>query len=245
MLTVFTTGGQLTAFNNLSNAQDRLGDTTERLSTGLRINQGSDDPAGLFAAESIRGDLTVIGAERRSASAERYQLNLQQSGRQQATGVLQEVRGLVVEAAGDTSTPEQRMAIQTQIDSSLDALRQIENTTGVSFSADLEGLASGGSANAVDGDAAAAQEVVDNEIDALTAASAEAGAYEKYTLDVDEQLAQDREVVLARALSETVDADFAEESSNLTKNQILFQTAIKTFGVLDRTRGEAILELLG
>lgn len=36
----------------------------ERLSTGLRINRGKDDPAGLIASESLRSEL--VGIHRRS-----------------------------------------------------------------------------------------------------------------------------------------------------------------------------------
>ena len=45
------------------NAQNKaLNTSLERLSTGLRINRGSDDPAGLIASEVLRGEIGAIKA---------------------------------------------------------------------------------------------------------------------------------------------------------------------------------------
>lgn len=244
MLTVRPTGVQLTAQNNLFHNQQRQDSTTERLATGLRINSAKDDPAGLVAAENLRGDLVDIGARRRTIGGERSQVRVEQSGRQQAVDVLQEVRGLAIEAASDSTSPDAKTAIQSQIDSSLDALGRIEAATGISVSSDVYALATGGDASVLE-DPAAAQALIDETISGLVSDSAVAGAYEKYTLDVDERLAQDREVVIATALSEIADADYAEETANLTRDTILSKVAIQTFGLLDRTRGDAILSLLG
>ena len=244
MLSVRPTGVQLTTTNNIFQTQQRLNSTTERLATGLQINRGSDNPAGLIAAESLRGDLVEIGADRRRIGSERSQLRIQESGRQQAIDVLQGLRGLTIEAASDSTSPDGLQAIQTEIDSSLDGLRLIEASTGVSFSAELNSIASDGDASIQSGDPAATQALIDNEISRLTTASAEAGVYERYTLDVDQQLSQDLEVVATQALSEIADADFAEESAKLARDTILSKFAIRTFGILDQTRGEAILSLL-
>lgn len=244
MLTVRPTGVQLTAQNNLFRNQQRQDSTTERLATGLRINSAKDDPAGLVAAENLRGDLVDIGARRRIIGGERSQVRVEQSGRQQAVDVLQEVRGLAIEAASDSTSPDAKTAIQSQIDSSLDALSRIEAATGISVSSEVYALATGGDASVLE-DPAAAQTLIDETISGLVSGSAVAGAYEKYTLDVDERLAQDREVVIATALSEIADADYAEETANLTRDTILSKVAIQTFGLLDRTRGDAILSLLG
>ena len=39
-----------------------LGVSLERLSTGLRINRGADDPAGLIASEALRAEITSTNA---------------------------------------------------------------------------------------------------------------------------------------------------------------------------------------
>ena len=244
MLGVGSSSSSSTAHRQLSRIQDRLNQTFERLSTGKRINHGKDDPAGLIAANRLKGDLVEIGAKRRARQGERHQISIQQSGRQAARDVLNDLRGLVVEATGDTTSPDQREAIQIQIDSSLDALRLVESTTGISVGSELSALGSGGEASVLEGDTALASELIDSERSSLTTASVEAGAYERYTLDVDERLAQDREVATATMLSEIEDADFAEEASNLIRDQILYKATLKAFAIAQKTESETLLSLL-
>lgn len=245
MLTVRTSGTLLTAFNNQSRASNRLANTTLKLATGLRINSGKDDPAGLIAAEDLRGDLVEIQAQKRTIGYERSQVSVQQSGRQLTTGVLNDLRGLLVEAASDSTSQAGRKAIQTEIDSAIDGLGHIAQATGIALPSGLEALRAGGAANVVDGNAAEAQALVDEQLNKITTAAAAAGAYEKYTLDVNERLAQDQEVIAAQSLSEIADADYAEEASNLARDQITFKASLKTAGLLNQIRGEGLLTLLG
>lgn len=245
MLTVRTSGAQLTAFNNLSRSASQLGKTTHRLATGLRINSGADDPSGLIAAEKLRGDLVDISARAKTNSYERNQLRVEQSGRQQATDLLHDLRGLVVEATGDSASPQQKQAIQTQIDSALDGLDFISKATGFEAPTELRALRTGEAGNVIDGDPAVAAEVLDEQLSTITRASAAAGAYEKYTIDVNERLAQDQAVVASQALSEIADADYAEEVSNLTRDEITFRASLRTAGLLNQIRGDGLLTLLG
>lgn len=245
MLSVRPSGVGYTALFNLNRSTNSLDNTTLKLATGLRINSAKDDPAGLIAAEQLRGDLVDIGARQRTIGYERSQLSVQQSGRQQATSVLHDLRGLVVEATGDSASAEQKAAIQTEIDSALDGLSRIADATGIALPSALESLRTGGEGNVVDGDPAAAAEVIDAELSRITQASAAAGAYEKYTLDVDQRLAEDKAVVTAQSLSEIADADYAEEASNLTRDKIIMQASLRTVGLLNEIKGEGILTLLG
>ena len=52
----------LLAQRTLSQQNASLNTTLERLSTGLRINRGKDDPAGLIASESLRSENAAIEA---------------------------------------------------------------------------------------------------------------------------------------------------------------------------------------
>ena len=226
-LSIGASGIQKNLLNNNSRANDRINQATERLSTGKRINSGRDDPAGLIGAEQLRGDLIEISARARSANAERSQLHVQQSGRQNATGVLQELRGAILGVSGSLSSPEQRAATQQQIDAALDAIERLSATTGFELPAELQALRVGGDANITDGDTAAAVEVLDEQLATIVQASAAAGAYEKYTLDVNQRIAEDQAVVTAEALSQLEDANFAEEASNLIKGKILEEASIR------------------
>ena len=242
-LTVGSTSIQLTLFNNNARTNAALGRATERLATGLRINHGSDDPAGLIAAERLRSDLVQFSAQTRANNAERSQINIQQSGRQIASDVLIRVRGLVVEAADGSTSTEQKQAIQSEIDASLDSLRTLGAISGFDIPAELEVLRQGGSANVVNGDAAAATAVLDEQLSTIHQASAAAGAYQKYTLDVNQRLAEDQAVATAQALSLQADADYAEETSNLVRSQILTQASYNTLNLAQQLQREGITTL--
>src|SRR5436190_153529 len=51
----------LVAQNTLGRSNAALEQALGRLSTGLRINTGKDDPAGLIASENLRSDITTAG----------------------------------------------------------------------------------------------------------------------------------------------------------------------------------------
>lgn len=238
---------QATLVHNNSAANRFVNQATERLATGRRINSGSDDPAGLIAAEQLRSDLIDISAGSRINTALRGQNRIEQSGLQASGAVLQELRGLVVQAAGDTSSQGERDAIQLQVDSSLDALELIASSRGTSLPSELVNLRSGGSANLADGNAAEAAEVIDAELASNTAARMAAGVYEKYTLDVDRRLAEAQAVAAASSLSAIEDADYAQESSNLVVGGILAEASIRTIALsqrIQRSQATAIFDHL-
>ncbi len=242
-LSIGATGVQVALFNNNQRTNDITKRATERLATGKRINSGRDDPAGLIGAEQLRGELIESKAQERSASTQRSQLRVQQSGRQIATGVLQDIRGQLVQASGSLFSDEQRQATQEQIDSALDALDRLGATTGFALPSRLQNLRSGEVSNVVDGDTAAAVALLDEQLSTITKASAAAGAYQRYTLDVDQRLAEDRAVATAAALSQQEDAAFAEETSNLIKSQILNESSIRTMAMSQRLQKEGIAML--
>ena len=70
-----------------------------RLSTGLRINTGKDDPAGLIASENLRRDITSV--EKAISNSERANqiIATADSALGQVSKLLNDIRGLVTEAA--------------------------------------------------------------------------------------------------------------------------------------------------
>lgn len=235
---------QLSLINNNARANRVTDQASERLATSLRINRASDDPAGLIAAEELRGDLVDISAKFNVIDAQRRQITVQQTGRQIASESLREVRGLLVQASDGTISDGQRQAIQLQIDSSLDAIDQLGSVTGFALPASLEALREGGSANAINGDTTEGVALLEEELATINLASAAAGAYEKYTLDVDQRLAEDAAVAIASSLSQIADADYAQEASNLTKGQILSEASIRTLALSQQLQSDQVLSLL-
>ena len=60
MTRINTNVSSLVAQNTLGRSNAALEQALTRLSTGLRINTGKDDPAGLIASENLRSDITSI-----------------------------------------------------------------------------------------------------------------------------------------------------------------------------------------
>ncbi|MBI5522349.1 MAG: flagellin, partial [Desulfarculus sp.] len=57
----------MTAARNLSDSYGRLARSTQRLSSGLRVNSAADDAAGLAIRELMRADIAVINQGIRNA----------------------------------------------------------------------------------------------------------------------------------------------------------------------------------
>ena len=60
MARIETNVASLIAQNSLANSQAQLNTSLQRLSTGLRINSGADDPAGLIASQDLKSEIGGI-----------------------------------------------------------------------------------------------------------------------------------------------------------------------------------------
>jgi len=117
-------------------AQTRLGRTNadlavrlERLSTGIRLNRGRDDPAGLIISERIRSDLEGISQGLRNGERASAVIATTESALAEVNDLLNSVRALIVEAANTgANSKEEREANQLQIDSAIDSITRISNT---------------------------------------------------------------------------------------------------------------------
>ncbi len=217
----------------------------ERLSTGKRINRPSDDPSRFIVAQSLHGDLVELHAESRASDAERLDIRQQQSALTQVQRTLNDVRGNLVAAADGFNSPAQNRAIQQEIDASLDAIDQIAGRVqGVSDSDALSELRQGGNANVVDGDVAAATELVDSKLSNLSRSRTAIGAYERTQLDTFDRLREDQIVITTEALSQVEDADFVEEATNLVQGQILSEASLKALAFSTREQIEQMEALL-
>ncbi|MEM6854578.1 MAG: flagellin, partial [Planctomycetota bacterium] len=107
-----------------------LNTSLERLSTGLRINRGADDPAGLIASESLRSEKASISAAISNAERAEQVVNIAEGGLQEINNLLLEVQSLVGQSANDAGlSAEEKEANQLQIDSILQTIDRISETT--------------------------------------------------------------------------------------------------------------------
>ena len=130
MTRINTNISSLTAQKTLARSQAQLQEALTRLSTGLRINVGKDDPAGLIASEALRADITAVQKAITNSQRANQMIATADSALGQVSQLLNDIRGLVSEAANKGAlSAEQIAANQLQIDSSLEAIDRIAKVT--------------------------------------------------------------------------------------------------------------------
>jgi flagellin len=130
MTRINTNVSSLVARNTLGRSNAALEQALTRLSTGLRINTGKDDPAGLIASENLRSDITSVKRAISNTDRANQVIATADSALGQVSSLLNDIRGLVTESANAGALSDAQIAAnQAQIDSSLDALNRIAQTT--------------------------------------------------------------------------------------------------------------------
>ena len=130
MSRINTNVSSLIAQHTLGRNNAALQQSLTRLSTGLRINSGKDDPAGLIASESFRLDITSINKAITNSERAGQVIATADSALGQVSNLLNDVRGLVTEAANSGALSDEQIAAnQLQVDSSLEAIDRIAQVT--------------------------------------------------------------------------------------------------------------------
>jgi len=130
MTRINTNVSSLTSQKTLARSNAQLQEALTRLSTGLRINSGKDDPAGLIAAAALGSD--IVSTQKAISNSQRanQMIGTADSALGQVTSLLNDIRGLVTEAANSGAmSADQIAANQLQVDSSLEALNRVAQTT--------------------------------------------------------------------------------------------------------------------
>lgn len=113
-------------FNNIVslNAQrflginnDRLAKSVERIASGLRINRGADDAAGLAISETLRSDILALRQAVRNSNDGIAMINTAEGALNEQAGILSRMRELSSQAATGTVGSTQRQTIQIEFNS--------------------------------------------------------------------------------------------------------------------------------
>ncbi|KNC20028.1 flagellin [Arthrobacter sp. RIT-PI-e] len=118
-----------TAYRNLSNTQNDISKSLEKLSSGLRINRAADDAAGLSIAEGLRSQVNGLGVAARNAQDGISVVQTAEGNLTEVHSILQRVRDLAVQAGNDSNNGKAREAIQTEVNSLADELTRIGDST--------------------------------------------------------------------------------------------------------------------
>lgn len=122
----------LTAMNanrQLALTQAGQATSTEKLSSGYRINRAADDAAGLTISEKMRSQIRGLNKASDNAETGISLIQTAEGALNEAHSILQRMNELATQAANDTNTSSDRTAIQKEIIALASELDRIASTT--------------------------------------------------------------------------------------------------------------------
>ena len=130
MARINTNVSSLTAQRGLGKSQKGMNETLQRLSSGLRINRGADDPAGLIASEGLRSEISGITQAIDNSQRASNVIATTEGALGEVASLLLNIKDLIVEAANSGAlSPDEVRANQLQVDSAVESITRISNTT--------------------------------------------------------------------------------------------------------------------
>ena len=109
-----------------SSAQSK---STEKLSSGYRINRAADDAAGLAISEKMRAQIRGLNQASTNAADGISLIQTAEGALNEAQSIMQRMRELSVQAANETNTESDREGIQAEINQLTSEINRIGNTT--------------------------------------------------------------------------------------------------------------------
>ncbi len=266
--TINTNIMSLTAQRNLSRSQKLMSTSIERLSSGLRVNSARDDAAGLAIAERMNAQVRGMQVAIRNANDGISLAQTAEGGLNEIGNMLQRMRELAVQSANGTNSANDRTNLQLEfaaLNGEIDRISEVTQFNGLKVlgsdagnfefqvganSGEVMSIATtsisaltasiGGSVATA---ANAAISAIDTAIDTVTSARATYGASQsRFTSAINNlQIGIENQ---AAARGRIVDADFAVETANLTRSQILQQAGTAMVSQANQTP-QNVLSLLG
>lgn len=235
----------------LDRSQHSMMTSVERLSSGLRINRAKDDAAGLAISERITAQIRGLNQAIRNANDGISMLQTTEGAMDEITNSLQRMRELAVQAANGTVNTTDKASLNDEFQALATEINRIVASTTFNETPVLTGgtaislqvgyqsapatnqitinLSDLSSLTAVDGDdilnatnALSSLDALDADIDTVSSARADIGAVQNRLESTIRNLANVVENQSA-ARSRIRDADFAAETANMTRTQILQQ----------------------
>lgn len=118
------------AQRNLSHSYTQLNGVLERLSTGLRINRGKDDPSGLIVSERLRSEIGAVSQAISNTARAKTIIATTEGALDEVSALLRDIEAKVVEAANRGALSDDEIkANQLQIDSAIESITRIANST--------------------------------------------------------------------------------------------------------------------
>jgi flagellin len=120
----------LVARRVLTSNNAMLTESLERLSTGVRINRGKDDPSGLIASENLRTEQRGLNQAVTNAERADQVVGIAEGGLQEISSLLTELQSVVVNAGNAAGlSREEKQAAQLSVDSILQTIDRVASST--------------------------------------------------------------------------------------------------------------------
>ena len=265
--TINTNVPSLTAQRHLNSTQNALNTSMERLSSGLRVNSARDDAAGLAIAERMNTQVRGMNVAMRNANDGISLSQVAEGGLQEMSNMLQRMRELAVQSANGTNSSSDRLNLDAEYQALDDEIVRIAATTSFNGVDVLAGdgsvvfqvgantgstnqlsigtvaIASTGGGLSTATTSLAAVSAIDAQLSTITSARADYGAIQSRFESAISNLQVGMENQAA-ARGRIIDADFAVETANLTRAQIL-QQAGNSIVSQANSAPQSVLQLLG
>jgi len=129
----------LVANGNLRQSQAGLSKSIERLSSGLKINRGADDAAGLTVSEKLRGQIVGLSRGIQNAQDATSLIQTAEGALNEDHSILNRMRELSIQAQSDALTSGDRLEIQKEVDQLVEEIDRIAETTEFNTKKTLDG----------------------------------------------------------------------------------------------------------
>ncbi|MCH7866404.1 MAG: flagellin FliC [Myxococcales bacterium] len=258
-LRVNTNIGSINAQRNLADTTQRLQKSLQRLSSGLRITRAADDAAGLAISESFRAEIRGLAQASRNANDGISLLQIAEGALNETSNLLIRMRELAIQSANGTLGSSERSTIESEFRDLASEITRIatvtkfngtsllNNTSAITFQIGSEGTSSDTiSVSGVEATASAigigstvsvssatgatdAIDTIDSAISTVASLRASFGSVQNRLESTIRSLAVALENTAA-AESQIRDVDFASETAELTRNQVLQQAGVSILG---------------
>ena len=272
-LFVNTNVSSLNAQRNLFDSAQSLNTSFERLSSGFRINRAADDAAGLQITDRLTTQVQGLNQAARNANDAISLVQTAEGALGEVTTSLQRIRTLAVQSQNGINSSADRVALQKEVTALKNEISRISSDSqfgsidilkgdfsakflvgangGQNISVNLErtggfgasGLAVGDTSVATVAEASAALASISQAISTVGGVRADLGALQNRFQSTIRNLTNISENV-AGAKSRIKDTDFASETAELTRNQIIQQASLTVLSQANQ-RPQAALSLLG
>ena len=117
------------ANNQLLGIEDRLSASIERLSSGLKINRASDNPAGMAISNKMKAQIDALDQAEANAADGISVVQIADGALNEVSSILQRIRELSVQAANGINSYNDRKSMQDEVDELVKEVDRISSDT--------------------------------------------------------------------------------------------------------------------